>query len=507
MSFLRSGIIIIFWTLICRLTGIFREFSIAYIFGTSLYAEIVNVALRLPNLFRKIFSEGALSSAFVPSFNKEFANSPDKAKKFSSQIMTVLFISLSILVIIIEIFMPQIVHLIAPGFVNRFTDNITLTILLCRITMPYIICISISSLIAGILSSFNKFAAFAFIPVFTNIGIIVATLIYKTEIEQLAINICISVIITGLLQIIFMKIALRNTKFSFLFFTTNLEFKKIKEFLRNFFFAGISASSGQLNVFITQIIASFLPGAIAVLSYADRLYYFPLSLIGVAFSTVLLPNLSKLYANGENEKALNLQQEAIKFALFLSIPSSAGLIILVNPIIEIIYEHGHFNPSDTLRTANIMKFFVLGLPAFIISKIMLQQFYSIGNTKIPCAVGIISLVVNSMLNIVLINKFGECGLAFASSFTSWTTIFWLHYFFYKNIKQKPETLLFIVKILLATILMSCLTYLMLPLMKTDKFLIKIIYLLVTSGCSTIAFVAIASILNIYKIKDIKKYLN
>lgn len=504
MSFLRSGIVIIFWTLICRITGIFREFSIAYIFGTSSYADIVNVALRLPNLFRRIFSEGALSSTFVPSFNKEFSSSQERGKEFSSQIMTILFVFLSILVIILEILMPRIVPLIAPGFTNE--NNIHLTILLCRITMPYIIFISLSSLIAGILSSFNRFAAFAFIPVFTNLGIIISSLIYEAEIEKVTINICISVIITGLLQIIFMQVALKYTKFSFSFFTLKLEFNKIKEFLKKLCFAGISASSGQLNIFITQIIASFIPGAIAVLNYADRLYYLPLSLIGIAFSTVLLPNLSKLYANGENERALNLQQEAIKFAFFLSIPASAGLIMLVKPMIEIVYEHGNFNPSDTIRTANIMKFFVLGLPAFIINKIMLQQFYALGNTKTPCIIGIISLVVNSILNIALISKFGECGLAFASSFTSWLTICWLYFYFHKCYKIKQKSWIFIIKILLATILMSCLIYFMLPLMVTDKLLIKIIYLLVTTISSIVVYIAIANVINIYKIKDVKKYL-
>ncbi len=418
----RSSITIAFFTLISRIFGLARELFIASLFGTNDIADGVNIAFKLPNLFRRIFGEGALSSAFIPIFNEKILESNYNARKFSGEIFTILLISLVIIVGMIQIFMPSLMFIIAPGFKG---EKLELTILLCRITMPYLIFISIASLFGSILNSIKRFAAFAFAPVILSASVIFITIILNAQGISSPVSISISVLVAGLLQVIFMFYYIVRTKMTFTM-NINLACNDVRKFLANMWRTTIGSGATQLHLFISQSIASFIPGAVSILSYADRIYQFPLSIIGITFSTILLPELSRIYKQNDIIQAINVQNKAIKIGLMLSVPAAIGIIMLSHPIIHIIYERGAFNPEDTIKTAKAISIFSFGLPAFVLAKILTPIFYANQDTKTPLRITIYSLIMNSILNLLLMIPFGYLGIAFGSSIAAWYNV-WLLY--------------------------------------------------------------------------------
>lgn len=417
----RSGVIVALYTFLSRILGLIRELFIASIFGTNYIADSVNVAFKLPNLFRRIFAEGAVSVVFIPIFNQKLLNSVSCARSFTGQIFTVLVLALLLFVVTVEIFMPSIVMLIAPGFKSD-AQKFELTIILCRITMPYIIFISIVALCGSVLNSVKKFAAFAFSPIILSVIIIICTLTLQSKITP-AVAISVSVLIGGMLQLLFMYYCVWRAKLTFKVNISTTD-PDVKLFLYNMCPAVLSAGAHQLNLFISQSIASFIPGAVSILSYADRIYQFPLSIIGVTFATVLLPELSRRYKMCELEKAYELQNQGIKAGLFLSLPASIGIILLSCPIIHIIYEYGAFTRFDTVRTAQALSAFALGLPAFVLSKILTSIFYANSDTKTPLRVAIYVVSANTALNVILMFGFEHTGIAIGSSISAWYGV-WL----------------------------------------------------------------------------------
>ena len=306
---LRSGVVVAFFTLLSRFFGLARELFIAATFGTTQIADCVNVAFKFPNLFRRIFGEGALSAVFIPMYSEKLVTSKKDAKKFSGEIFILLFITLTCLTVILQIFMPFLMVLIAPGFMYS-GEKYDLAITLCRLTIPYVIFVSITALFGGMLNSVRKFAAFAFVPILMNICVIIIPYFSKDFIEP-HYSISYALIIAGIMQVLFMYFCLirAGLKFPLLFKPKDPEVKKL---IKKMGPATMSSGAQQLNLFISQSIASFLPGAVSILSYADRLYQLPLSLIGVTFGTILLPELSKIYKKKDYTEANFLQNKAIK---------------------------------------------------------------------------------------------------------------------------------------------------------------------------------------------------
>lgn len=418
----RSGVIVAFFTLLSRIFGLARELFIASMFGTTYIADSVNVAFKLPNLFRRIFGEGALSAVFIPIFNEKLLHSLPEARKVSSAIFALLLFTLTILVILIEIFMPSMILILAPGFHARL-EKFNLTILLCRITAPYLIFISITALLGGILNSVNRFAAFACSPIILSVTIIIGTMTLQQYVPS-PVAISMALVIAGILQILFMLYYIKKANMLFPLTITNINNKDVRKFLLNMVPATLGSGVHQLNLFISQSIASFIPGAVSILSYADRIYQFPLSIIGATFSTILLPELSRVYAANNLTQAHKIQNKAIRAGLFLSIPASLGIILLSKPIIHVIFEHRAFHHEDTVRTAQAISVFALGLPAFVLSKIFTSIFYANRNTKTPLKITIYSLTVNTVLNLILMLALDHVGIALGSSIAAWYNV-WL----------------------------------------------------------------------------------
>lgn len=432
MSSLRSGIVVAFLTLVSRITGLLRELVIANMFGSSAIGDAVQIAIKLPNLLRRILGEGALATTFVPIYTrtlqeKALAQS-DESVKFITQIFVLLSGILLIISCTMYYFLPQIVVALAPGFQN-IDNKFDFTVLICEYTLPYTMLICLSALIGSVCNSHRHFAIFAGVPVVLNFAIVFALLRveYATN-EEAAINVAKSVTIAGIIQLAAMLIYTKIFKIKLF----NSNFVKISQqevagsnigtFFKNIVPAVISSSIGQINLFISQAIASFIPGAISILSYAERIYQFPLSIIGVCFGTILLPSLSRAYGSKKAEEALDIQTKSVLLGLFLAIASTCGIVALSHPIIHIIYFRGAFTAADTNMTADAMSGFVLGLPAFILTKIIAPIFYANLNVKTPTQVSVITIILNIIFNIVFMKLWGHVGIALGTTLAAWCNV-------------------------------------------------------------------------------------
>jgi putative peptidoglycan lipid II flippase len=449
---LRSGVTVALLTLLSRFFGLARELFIASTFGTTAIADCVNVAFKFPNLFRRIFGEGALSSVFIPIFNKKLLESRGSAKRFSGEVFSLLLIVLIILSICMQITMPYLMFGIAPGFYNQ-SEKFDLAVLLCRITTPYLVFISITAIFGGMTNSIKQFAAFAFTPIIMNLCVIIFTILLKNTLVP-ELGIAVSLILSGLLQVLFMYICLIRADLQFPFVIKSKD-KDVQKLLKNMGPATLSSGAQQLNLFISGSIASFLPGAVSILSYADRLYQLPLSVIGITFGTILLPTLSQIYKQGDFEEANFLQNKAIKIAISLSMPAMFGLIALAWPIIHLIYERGEFTSGDTNDTAYALAAFSFGLPAFVVAKIITPIFYANLDTKTPFKITLYSIAANIALNLVLMISLGYIGIAIGSVIAAWYNTWLLCRYakMYGDFRITKVTWLFTARVFLSCIIM------------------------------------------------------
>lgn len=453
VSILRSGFVVSFFTLISRVSGLMRELSLAYIFGSGYQADCINVALKLPNLFRRIFAEGALSTVFIPMYNKKILQGPEHARIFAGEILGLLLCVLGILIIIMQIFMPQIMLILAPGF-SQDLVKFDLAILLCTITTPYLVFISSAALIGGMLNSIGKFKAFAAMPIILNIIIIISCWITTDAYIQPKL-IAIAIVFAGMLQLLFMYINSKNYNLD-IALKFRLNSKDSIYLIQQMLPAILSAGINQISLFISLSIASFINGAISILSYAERIYQFPLSLIGTAFATVLLPEMSRLYNNNQIDKAIETQQNALKFAIYICLPCCFGISILSDYIIDTIYKRGAFTTSDCILTARCLCAFSIGLPAFILNKIFTPIFYANNDQKTPLKITIYSLLSNIIFNILLIRVCGMVGIAIGSSIAAWLNVCLLYYQIKKNFgfEINKQNWQFIIKVLASAIIMA-----------------------------------------------------
>ena len=415
---------------ISRVTGLARELFIAYSFGVSASSDAVNVALKFPALFRKIFGEGALSPAFVPIYSHKSRASKISATNFASNVFIILLISMSGVVIALIVLMPYMIYLIAPGFSDDY-NKLEITITLCRITIIYLIFISIGALFGSMLNSISKYVVFALAPVILNCSLIGFTNLFSNFISP-EISISYSIVIGGLFQLVF--IYYFNIKYNIrIHFTKPKINSDSKQFINKLLPTVLSSGIVQINLFISQSIASFFPGVISILAYADRIFQLPVSLIGVTISTMLLTELSVTYASKNFDIFFAKQNDAILLSSLLSMPCMFGIMSLSQEIIFTIYERGEFVQEDVLSTARILYIYSLGLPAFVYSKILMQTFYSAGNTTTPMTISLYSLIANIIFTVIFIYFLGFIGLAVAPAIVSWLTVC-LQIFYLKKCK-------------------------------------------------------------------------
>jgi putative peptidoglycan lipid II flippase len=409
-------------TLGSRIFGFARETAMAAALGTGPMADVFYAAFRFPNLFRRLFAEGAFNAAFVPLFSKEIeANGVEGAKRFSEEVFGVLFTALLIITIAMELAMPWLVRfIIAPGFADD-AEKTSLTIRMAAVMFPYLMCMSLTAMMSGMLNSLHHFFAAAIAPVFLNV-VMIAALFYGMWVgagpEQIAWYLSWSVLVAGVLQLAVVYVGVRRAGINIGFRRPRMT-PNVKRLLWLAVPAAITGGVTQINQIIGQAIASGKEGAIAALQYADRIYQLPLGVVGVAVGVVLLPELSRALKGGQVKEAGTIQNRSIEFVLFLTLPAAAGLWVLSDAIIRVLYERGAFSAENTAIVAGILAIYGLGLPGFVLIKALQPGFYAREDTKTPMRITMLSVVVNSALAISLFPVLAERGIATAEAVAGW----------------------------------------------------------------------------------------
>ncbi|MCD2180234.1 murein biosynthesis integral membrane protein MurJ [Rhizobium sp. C1] len=420
MSLFKKFVTVGGGTLGSRLMGFARETMMAAALGTGPMAEAFYAAFKLPNLFRRLFAEGAFNAAFVPLFAKEIeAGGIDGAKRFSEEVFGVLFTVLLALTVVMELSMPILMRtIIAPGFEG---DKYDVTVRLAIIMFPYLACMSLTAMLSGMLNSLHHYLAAAIAPIFFNVAMIAALaygLWIKADAVSIAYYLSYAVLVAGILQMLVLYIGVRFAGMSIAFRRPHMT-PNVKRLLLLALPAAVTGGVTQINLIIGQAVASMKDGAIASLQYADRIYQLPLGVVGVAVGVVLLPELARALKSGHMVEAESLQNRSIEFVLFLTLPAAAGIFALSDDIIRLVYERGAFHPEATATVAAVLTLFGFGLPGFVLNKALTPGFFAREDTKTPMRFTMISVFVNSALSISLFPFFAERGIAAAESIAGW----------------------------------------------------------------------------------------
>ena len=430
MNLIKSTGTFSFFTIISRLLGYLRDILIAIFLGTGFLADVFFIAFRIPNTFRRLFSEGTFNAAFVPSYSSEVVKGKSESNKFANEVFNYLFLILLIFILIVQIFMPAFISLIAPGFVDD-NEKMSLAINLTRITIPFLILVSLASFFSAILNSHNRFAEAAAAPIILNIILIIILLFGGSLNDKLVYYLSYGVTLAGLLQLIFLYLFVaKYFKFAF-----DIKFKlskKVKVFFNKLLPSIFSSGVTQINIFVGTIIASFQASAVSYLYYADRIYQINLAIAGIAIGVVMLPQLSK-HISKKNKKKINLiQNKALELCLFLSLPASVALLIASDEIISALFGYGQFSESSVLNSAKALYFFSLGLPAFAMIKVFSNFFFANHDTKTPFYISLVSVILNILISIYFFKSIGFIIIPIATTISSWFNLIALFIFLQKK---------------------------------------------------------------------------
>ena len=409
-------------TMASRVLGFVREVLIAATLGAGPVADAFFAAFRFPNLFRRLFAEGAFNTAFIPLFARALEEEgEDGARQFANNVLGALFVVLLILTGLVELAAPFFVAtVIAPGFADD-PEKFALTVNLSRIMFPYLACMSAMAMISGILNALHRYFAAAFAPVLLNIILIaVLSLALTNGASGPAVGrwMAWGVFAAGLAQLALVAVALRKAGFALRPARPRLS-PKVRRLLVLAAPAAVAGGITQINLFVGQIIASQKAGAIATLQYADRVYQLPLGVVGIAVGVVLLPELSRALKGGRQEDGARLQNRALEFALFLTVPAAAAIMVMPEAIVRVLFERGAFDAATTATTARALFFFAAGLPAFVLVKVFSPGFFAREDTRTPMKVALATMATNVILSLSLFPVLQEAGIAIATSVAGW----------------------------------------------------------------------------------------
>lgn len=418
MFSLRSFATVGGMTLISRILGFIREVLIAQIFGTGPIAEAFIVAMRLPNLLRQIFAEGAFNAAFVPVFTRYLSERGHSgARIFAEQVLALLLAVLLMVLVAAELAMPWLIHIFAPGFDDN-PMKFQAAVLLTSITFPYIVFMSLCALLGGMLNGLHKFAENAVAPVILNLILIATMWFIKGDALFVGETLAWSVTLSGLIQFLWLANACRRAGLSL-----RLPLPRITPDMVHLFklmVPGlIGASVIQINLAVSTILASLHAGSISFIYYADRLYQLPLALIGSAIGVVLLPALTRALRSNDSVAAMHMQNRALELGLVLSLPSMVGLIVAALPIVTTVYHRGAFTADDAQAVSIALMIMSLGLPAYVANKALTAAFLAREDTNTPFRQALISVAVNIAISFSLALPFGYIGVAIGATASAW----------------------------------------------------------------------------------------
>ncbi|GJM03460.1 MAG: putative lipid II flippase MurJ [Rhodomicrobium sp.] len=409
-------------TMISRMLGFIRDILIAFVLGTGFVADAFFVAFRFPNLFRRLFGEGAFNAAFVPLFAKKLeGESQSAARQFSNQVASVLIVALLVTTALAEITMPWLIYLIAPGF-SENPEKLDLAIILTRITFPYLACMSLVALLSGMLNALDKFAAAAAVPVLLNIILIavMGTAITLGFENSPAAGHLLSwgVAAAGFAQLFLLIYCVLKEGYGISLQRPRLT-PDVKRFLSLSVPGIIAGGITQINIMIGTIIASQAASAVSYLYYADRLYQLPLGIVGIAIGVVLLPELSRKLRANDMVAVNNAQNRSLEFSALLTLPAAVALFVAAEPIIEVLFERGAFGPEATKNTAAALQAFAIGLPSFVLIKVFSPGFFAREDTKTPMYFASFAMLLNIVLSLLLFSSYQHVGIAAATTIAGW----------------------------------------------------------------------------------------
>lgn len=497
------------YTFLSRITGFVRDSLIAGLLGVSGLTDAFFIAFKLPNFFRRFFAEGAFNAAFVPLFSGILVSSgPNAARLYGEKIFALLLFGLTGFVLLVENFMPTIVYLFAPGF-DATPARFDLAVDLSRITFPYILFISLASLFSGILNSMGKFAAPAATPIILNLTMIGALMLVFFELISPGKGLAWAVFWAGILQLGWLWVSCHSQGMGVRLSLPQLT-PEAKTLIRLGIPGAISAGVIQINLFMDMIFASWLPtGAVSYLFYADRLNQLPLGVIGIAVSTALLPELSKHIKSGNHNQAHDTQNRALELSLAITLPATVGLITLSSPLVALLFERGAFTIHDTLATGYTLSAFALGLPAYVLVKILQTHFFARKDTKTPMMIAIGAVVLNFTLNCFLIGPFSYVGLALATALSAWFNAIILGGLLIKNkgIVFDERIKEIVPGLVISSVVMGLICYgfqLILPFPEGTLMRIGVVSLWIFGSIFT--YIATARLVGVFHFRDVQKFL-
>lgn len=453
MRLLKAAMTVGGFTAISRVFGLVREILISHLLGASIITDAFFVAFKFPNFFRRIFAEGAFNASFVPMFSHTLiSEGQNSAKALAERVFAVLAFVLIIFVSLVVFFTPSIIHILAPGFATT-PERFDLAVTYTQITFPYILFISLTAHLSGVLNSLDRFATAAGVPILLNCAMIAALLLAPDLGISYGVALSASVFIAGILQFLWVYFACARIGFR-IHLRWPVFSPEVRQLCRLMIPGVIGAGVMNINLFIDTILASFLPEkSISFLFYADRLNQFPLSILGIAMGTALLPSLSRQLKAGEHENAHHSKKLAIEFAIQLTLPAALGLMLLSYPIIEVIY--GLPKP-ETRATAAALAAFAIGIPAYVLTKILAASFFARQDTKTPVKIGCICIGISLILNLILMQYFAHVGLALSTSLSAWVNAALLYSYLKKRqwFRLPPSVWGLILKVGIATTAMG-----------------------------------------------------
>lgn len=425
-------------TAISRIFGLAREMIFSRVLGANEATDAFLQAFILPNVFRRLFAEGAFSAAFVPMFSRRLKRSEDSgedgleaAKAFSNDVLSVILPALIVLCAVVEIAMPALIWLWSPEW-RGDADQLGFATDLARITFPYIALISLVTLFTGMLNSVSRFAPGASFPIILNLVLIAALLAgqywmgHGASLRDAVYLVAFAVGFAGILQLLWLYIWTRAAGFR-----PSLQIPKVTPEVKRLCWIALPAAFGagayQINTLVQVYFLNQIEGSnVTYMNYADRLNQLPLGIIGIALATAILPSLSRHIAAEHKEGASKVQSDAIELGMLLTLPAAVAIGVCGIPFVTIIFEGGRFTQADSAITGAVLTALVIGLPAYVLVKVLVPGFYARQDTRTPVYAALVSLAVFVGFNLVFLERFGVVGVAVSSAIGAWLNVIMLY---------------------------------------------------------------------------------
>jgi putative peptidoglycan lipid II flippase len=452
-SLIRSSLIFSGVTMLSRPLGFLRDLAVSYTMGASstFAADAFNTAFSFPNLFRRVFAEGAFSAAFVPAYAKALEQDGEaSADRLAADAMLFLAIVTLILALLLSLAMPWLMYAIAPGF-QQTPAKFKLAILLTQITIWYLPCMSVVALLSGVLNARNRFILSAGAPILLNLWTLITVLPTHTP-EAAAVAASWGVAVAGVSQAILLVWGARKAGAKVRLHRPRVT-PEILALVRRAVPGALAASATQVNIFISGVLVSGVNGARSWLAAADRLYQLPLGLVGVAIGVALLPRLSRAVHAKDTAGAQETMDQAITFSTALALPAAAALAAIPFFLIDGLYTRGEFTRFDSAQTASALLFYGLGTPAFVMTQLYSRAFYARQDTSSPMRFALISVAVNVVLGVTLVHFVGFQGIAAATAVAAWINLGQMVYVLARrgDYRPSPATISRLIRVLLASL--------------------------------------------------------